>query len=426
MLNRKIRVAFIKFGGLSAGGTERWLQMMAANLPKEKYNVDYYYCDAAPYLGSDYRHADTDVDRLQYMLDNKVNLIKFQVGFKDITTPEHKWINTNFWDIFDSSKYDLVQTAKAGPKEYPYYLIDLPVIEYITLSGGIDFSPNIIHSIHLSEWQRNNWLKNGGKLEKSYVIPIPVERPNSDKNLKKELGIPDNAVIAGYHQRPDNNIASEIPLKAFSEIQNPNWHFVIMGGGSRYRDQAKSLNIKNVHFLEANASPDKITTFLNTLDIFAHGRKDGETFGTVLAEAMIHGIPCLSHYSGIADAQPETMSKGGLFAKDLEDYREKLLSLFENKELRKELGNFGKIQAEEFYTVDGVVRSLCKIYEKALKDKKNIPKEVWQDIIKAKNIDIKWKIKDKIIINIKKLVYNRYFFFIYRTLINTSKFKIKS
>ena len=32
---KKIRVAFVKFGGLAAGGTERWLQMMAANQPRD-------------------------------------------------------------------------------------------------------------------------------------------------------------------------------------------------------------------------------------------------------------------------------------------------------------------------------------------------------------------------------------------------------
>ena len=33
----KIKVAFIKFGGLCAGGTERFLHAIAANLPKEEF-----------------------------------------------------------------------------------------------------------------------------------------------------------------------------------------------------------------------------------------------------------------------------------------------------------------------------------------------------------------------------------------------------
>ena len=35
-----MKVAFVKFGGLSAGGTERFLQNLAVGLPKEKFEVD--------------------------------------------------------------------------------------------------------------------------------------------------------------------------------------------------------------------------------------------------------------------------------------------------------------------------------------------------------------------------------------------------
>ena len=79
----KIRIAFIKFGGLCIGGSERFLQVVAANLSRDLFDVDYYYCDAAPYLGSSGRHGDTNPDRLKYMQDNRVRLIKFNVQFHD-------------------------------------------------------------------------------------------------------------------------------------------------------------------------------------------------------------------------------------------------------------------------------------------------------------------------------------------------------
>jgi hypothetical protein len=63
----KIRVAFIKFGGLATGGTERFLHAIAGCLPKDDFIVDYYYCDSAPYLGSDWVHPDTDPFRKRYL-----------------------------------------------------------------------------------------------------------------------------------------------------------------------------------------------------------------------------------------------------------------------------------------------------------------------------------------------------------------------
>ena len=43
-----IKVAFIKFGGMANGGTEKYLQTIAAHLPKDEFEVDFFYCDAAP------------------------------------------------------------------------------------------------------------------------------------------------------------------------------------------------------------------------------------------------------------------------------------------------------------------------------------------------------------------------------------------
>jgi FkbM family methyltransferase len=360
---RKIRIAFVKFGGLSSGGTERWLQMMAANLPKKEFDIDYYYCDAAPYIGTEYKHANTDPMRLAYMRDHDVNMIKFHVQAKDVRLPTHDWVGSDFWNIFDCNKYDFVQTAKAGPPEYPYYKLNLPVIEFVALGVGVDTSQNIACSIHLSQWQRARWCGLGGELSKSKVISIPANKPSTFENLRIHLGIPENAIVAGFHQRNDDAIYSQIPLTAFSKLVNDNRHFIIMGGGQSYVDQAKILNLKNIHFLPHSGDDVKISLFLNTLDIFAHGRKDGETFGTVFAEAMMHGKPCLSHRSNIANAQPETMGPGGLFADDEIDYKQKLDLLFSKSDLREMLGNKGKEHAIEHYSMNTCVGKLSSIYK---------------------------------------------------------------
>ena len=61
---KRIRVAFVKFCGMATGGTEKVLQTIAANLDKNKFLVDFYYCDTAPYIGSDFVHPDNDLDRM--------------------------------------------------------------------------------------------------------------------------------------------------------------------------------------------------------------------------------------------------------------------------------------------------------------------------------------------------------------------------
>lgn len=403
---KKTRIAFIKFAGLSAGGTERWLQIMAANLPKDKYEVDYFYCDSAPYLGSEYKHANTNPDRVKYMLNHKINLIKFNVRFKDVTVPNHDWIDTDFWEKFDENKYDIIQSGKAGPSEYPFNKIThTPIIDSVHLLG-VDKNKNIAWTCFLSEWSRREWSKVGGNFERSSVIHMPVELPATEKNLRKELNIKDEDIVAGYHQRPDNISASDIPLRAFSEIQQPNFHFIIMGGGDFYRKQAEELKLKNIHFLEADSDPIKISSFLNTLNVFAHGRKDGETFGTVLAEAMIHGLPCLSHRTKIANAQPETIGPGGFFAEDYDDYVTKLNVLFKNDELRRNMGKMGRNYAEKTYTLKQSIDALEYIYNKITKGNNSA------NIKRKPNVSVSKKIsfKKRFMINIKIMIYNKYFF----------------
>lgn len=361
-MDNKIRIAFVKFGGLSAGGTERWLQMMAAGLDRSRFTVDYFYCDTAPYVGSDYRHAGTDPARLAWMQEQGVNLVEFHVGAKDITVPTHDWVDTDFWDIFDEKNYDFVQTGKAGPAEYPFIHMALPVVEYVTLLGGVDPSSNIAWSIHLSTWQWAHWCRMGGAKEHSSVIPIPAERPRTLTNLRTELDIPADAVVAGFHQRASDEIFSPIPLEAFARLEQLGRYFVLMGGGQRYREQAHELGLKNVRFLPHCAHAKTISAFLNTLDIFAHGRKDGETFGTVLAEAMMHGKCCLSHRSDTANAQPETMGPGGWFAETAEEYGEYLERLFTDATLRQKMGDKGREHAERHYDLAPCVRRLEEIY----------------------------------------------------------------
>jgi hypothetical protein len=365
---KPLRVAFVKFGGLAAGGTERWLQMMAAGLPREKFAVDYFYCDAAPYVGSDFRHPDTDPARLEFMEQSGVPLIKFHVGQKDITKVTHDWLGTDFWEVFDEADYDIVQTAIAGPAEYPYHLMDLPVVEFVALAAGVNSTSNVALTIHCSQWQRRRWGQRGGDLYRSDVISNPAAPPSINSGLRAELRIPDGALVAGFHQRVQDEIFSPIPLDSFSQVAAADRWFLIMGGSSVYREQAHDLGLEQVLFVDHHGGAEQISKFLNTLDIFAHGRADGETFGTVFAEAMMHGLPCLSHRSSVANAQRETMGPAGLFADGEVDYSAKLELLFSDAVVRGSLAAKARPHAEQYYSLETALSLLAEDYERVVGD----------------------------------------------------------
>jgi hypothetical protein len=309
-----IKLAFIK-QEWGAGGTERWLQLMAEHLPRKLFKVDTFFGTAFP---------------------------RFE-------------------------KYDIIQTAGAGRLSAYFRRSPVAVVNTVTLLEGVEFAKPVIHTVLLSEWQRKKWVNRGGRKDESSVIPIPVQKPvENPGNLRDDLEITAGAVVAGFHQRGDDAIASDIPLRAFKALEDDGYYFIIMGGGKVYQKQAFELGLRNIRFVPYSSSWPDICRFLATLDIYAHGRKDGETFGACLAEALAHGLPCLSHrVKGGGNAQVETIGDAGYVAKNFVEYKIFLEQLFYYPNLRMGYGLAAKEQAKK-YAIVPCVDKLSELYQKIM------------------------------------------------------------
>ncbi|MCL1915247.1 MAG: glycosyltransferase family 4 protein [Desulfovibrionaceae bacterium] len=351
----KIRIAFIKFNGLASGGTERWLQSVAACLNKDAFEATYFYT------------GKSDPDREKFLLSHGVRLVR--VAAEDKTASRGEWVNTDLFKKFDESRYDIIQTAIAGRREWPYYLFRKPVAQCVTYDSGVDFSLNVHHTFHLSSWWRKRWIAQGGSRRRSSVVAIGVEEPADAPGIRESLGIPQNALVAGFHQRADDNIFSPVPLEAFASLARDNSWFIILGGSAQYGEQAARLGLKNFLQLPHTADRRTISSFLRTLDIFAHGRKDGETLGYVFIEALMHKLPCLAH-AARANAHKETMGPGGLWAENEAEYARQLKRLFAEPDLRQRLAAQGESFARETYSnaraiahIEHVYIDICDIYK---------------------------------------------------------------
>lgn len=368
-MEKKIKIAFIKYAGLSAGGTEKFLQTVATNLDKDRFEVDYYYyCDASPYVGSDYRHADTNQERLRYIKERNINLVKFKVEAKDINTYTHDWVNTDFWDVFDEKKYDIIQTGRAGHPEYPFYKIKkTPIVDSIHTLAGVDNSYNISRVMHITKWSARQWVKMRGDKKRIVLVSHPMEIKPEVGDLKKELSL-EGKFVFGLHQRDDDSIFSDIPLKAYKKIENENTAFVIMGGSNLYEKQAKDLGIKNFTKLPHSGNPQDIYNFLQTLTVYSHGRKDGELNSTAMAEAMYFSLPMVSHYSSGANGHVECIGEGGNVVKSIDEYSEELKKLMVDKEYFQYRKNNSKKRFMEMYDLKSQISIISKIYEDVIKN----------------------------------------------------------
>jgi len=393
---KKLNIAFIKYGGMSSGGTEKFLQTIACNLNKEIFSVDYYYSDNTPYVGEPYRKfSPTNLQRLDDLEDKGVNIIKFNVEAKDITRPTHPWVGTNFFDVFDETKYDIIQTGRAGHKEFPFTKIrKTPIIDSIHLTAGADNQYNIARVMHICQWNADKWIASGGDASRVVLVSHPMEIDEGNSvSMRTELGIAEDVCIFGFHQRDSDDIFSPIPLEAYKQIENDKTHFILMGGSQKYRKQAEDLGLENVTFIDHSGDRNKIYSFLKILDVYAHGRKDGEVNSTAMAEAMYFKLPIISHTSNINNGHIEAIADAGVVVETIEQYAEILNKLLNNKEYLLKLSTNAHKRFLEHYELQSQIKNIENIYMDVVKNPyPNKWRRIWTSLHWTQNIRLwaKW------------------------------------
>jgi glycosyltransferase involved in cell wall biosynthesis len=290
----RLKIAFCKYAGLAAGGTEKYLQSLALLYKKAGHIVDYYYTDATPIDGTTWQHPDTCPIRRSLLQSAGINTKFVKAQRRAHVDHYSEWIGTDFFDLFDESQYDYLVTAGDGRAEFPYYLLkQIPIIH--TVHGWHAYNaPNVRKSVLLCNWQAQRWIVNGGDENKLEVIPPLIPIPDFESGtFRQKHKIPEDALVFGLHQAP--GVASLVSLEAFSEIVTDNVYYVILGGDGQHRSLCKNKGIRNVIFLPIESDARKVHAFLDGIDVYAHCRRDGEVCSASLIEAMAHGKPIVSH-----------------------------------------------------------------------------------------------------------------------------------
>ena len=367
MKKTKIKIAFVKFGGLAAGGTEKYLQTLACNLPKDRFEIDYYYTDGVPLIGNNWKHPDTDSERKKYMCDHNINLIHVDCRARyDVDGAPYPWMDHDFFKLFDAEKYDIVQTGRGGYKEYPFCeMSDSYFVDSIHSCGdqGVEKRDNILKTVLISDIQKQQWIKNGGDPDKVEVIPTLVEFPPKERStLREELDIPQDAFVFGMHQRNCENIFSHIPLTAYSMIEGEKNYYVLLGGAEKYRAQAQQLGLTNIKFLDFISDVGKINNFVSGIDAFAHGRYDGEVCSAAIIEALRHGKPIITH-PGINMGHLEQVEDCGIMAHGLNQYVSGMLLYQSDSETYKTISKNCINKFENKYSLKANIDKYIKIYE---------------------------------------------------------------
>jgi glycosyltransferase involved in cell wall biosynthesis len=371
---KKIRILF-ELSSLGYGGTEKAIYTFLENLDQNKFDIYLFF-------STDYKTFPYYRRKLKALFSNKarerfkekyVTYFTRLSDFQNIIGKNKVLLGnpTHFFKTIKKISPDLIHFNRGiSETHYTKNVSKIPshikVVE--TNIFGKDANEKYITRLDkiffISNWliRQSPWVPD----DKVFLLYNPIKLPSSAIDLREKYNIPHDAIVLGRMSRPnldDGQFIFEVLQHTVSE----NVYFISIGASKTFKKQMGEY--KNAIFIEPVTDVDFISSFYNTIDILLHYRKEGETFGMNIAEAMIHGKTVVSHNSYLDNAQAELLLEdknciSGIVLEehDLENYTEAVKTLINDDNLRIELSINAKKRATKLFAEDKVTDSLEKAY----------------------------------------------------------------
>lgn len=231
-------------------------------------------------------------------------------------------------------------------------------------------------------WKWKKWTANLKPLPLGTVIPYPVNTNEileikERTKLKKIDGIPDNAFILGRIGQPFLSKWDGIIFDVLQDllIGDESYFLILIGLPDELiiKLAAYPEAVRNhVILLPTTNSDEELGALYKTFHCFLHAAKIGESFGMVLAEAMLYECPVVTLSTPLKDnSQLEVVGheRGGLITADKTNMVKAIQKLKENEALRKQYGLNGYEYVKEHYSLEAVTASAIRVAEAALSSK---------------------------------------------------------
>ncbi len=226
--------------------------------------------------------------------------------------------------------------------------------------------------IFVSRLAKNEFLSSQPTIQstKIHVVynAVVVPKDIEPRDLKRELSLPSDTVVAMYHGRLVREKGLEILLKAFAEIteQCPKMVLVLLGGGmdnyERYLQNLTAvLNISNKVFFvgfQTNVYP-----YIASCDIGVVPTIAPEAFGLSCAEYMALGKPLITTANGAQRELVDTGENGILVPPEsVSSLANAIRLLYIDRELAGKLGKSAAKKIATNYDYDGFYSKIMSIY----------------------------------------------------------------
>jgi len=268
-------------------------------------------------------------------------------------------------------KNELFASIKAKPYLIPIWLFAYPF--YLSYEKSmLNYGDSIICvSKDLYRAIKGPYIKYSEKISVIYNGIDPQKYFYSNKirkNFRKKYALSDNDFVLLFvgsliMKKGLQKIISVLP--EVIKITKKNVKLFIIGAGTyenSLKNKARKLNLNNeIIFLGKKSSGD-LVNYYNLADLFVMPSLFIESFGLVLCESLLCGLPALATKIG---AIPEIVDKknGYLFKiNDKEDLKNKLISAMTEDLTKKRYAGIDKIK--EHFLITNMVSSYQKIYSK--------------------------------------------------------------
>ncbi len=192
--------------------------------------------------------------------------------------------------------------------------------------------------------------------------------------VKRLLGIEEESILLiAVFARVDSFKGQKYLVEACGRILSvlPTFHIVFVGGIEQQEYQreclelAGSLNIQERIIFTGHRT--EINDMLNEMDIVVLPSISGEAFSRAVIEAMAAGKPVIAtDVGGAVEAVEEGITGFVVPPGDSNALAEKILLLSQNGDMRRKMGEAGRIRAEKLFSIEENVRKTERLYRELL------------------------------------------------------------
>lgn len=209
-------------------------------------------------------------------------------------------------------------------------------------------------------------IPTGIEIERFYKEKIKEEKISA---LKDKLGIKKDDIIILFVGRIASEKSVDFLIDNHKELvkKNKNCKLLIVGDGpdlENYKKLAKKNKIEENVIFTGKVPWDEVPNYYNLADIFTTASHT-ETQGLTVIEAMAASLPVVAlDDESFRNVVIEDLT--GYLFKNKKEYINQMIELIENKDLRENMGNQGRINSET-YSSKYFAERVLSVYKLALK-----------------------------------------------------------